>query len=205
VYSQADYEGVVDDAYRRYGHFSRRAQDFQGRWNQLLTAKNLIAGCGWGYLLDEMTTRGFTDLWGFDASAYAIQQAQIVLPVALRSRVFVADVLSTSDMQDMRQNAGLRGQQRFTGVLTEDLLPCAASVAEAQTMLANLRAISQSMAHIITPRDSEGVLQPDGSVIYPWGGQLQMPGFLWLSAAEWRAIIGSGERIFLTGTYEEVP
>lgn len=200
IYSREDYEGVVDDNYRRYESFDVRRMLMGQRWNAFRNAKVLIAGCGYGFLVADLIADGFSDVWGCDASAWAIQRAKELHP-AIAVRFVQADITIRPQMNSLRSTAGLSGNQRFRATLTEDVLPCAANEAEAQAMLVELRRITTDMAHIITPMYADGVKQPDGSVEAPWGGK-QMPGFLWLSVEEWRALIGPSEPIIPTSTYE---
>lgn len=166
--------------------------------------KILIAGCGLGHTLAHlMDSHGFTDVWGCDASAYAIARAQALWP-QYASRFIQADVTVRQQVSAVRSAAGLSGNQQFRAVITEDLLPCATDVAEAQAMLTELRRAALGEGHIITMLDPQGVQQPDGSVTYPWGGALQMPGYLWLTAAEWRTLIGNSAWIF-TAQGDQVP
>lgn len=205
VYSEADYHGVVDDQYRRYPFFSDRAVRARGVLQAILTSKILIAGCGWGFLIEELTNQGFTDVWGCDASDYAVNTAAPRDIPSLSSRVLLGDVTSDQSMIDVANAAGLPGNNpRFRACITEDILPCAETVEEAQQMLTVLRTRARALFHFITPRDQLGVLQPDGSVVWPWGEQAQMPGFLWLSEQEWIDLIGPGEGIVFAGSGEVV-
>jgi hypothetical protein len=69
-------------------------------------------------------------------------------------------------------------------------LPCAQSEAEAVTMLEELRRAGTELAHIITMQDLTTT---------------QLPQYLWRTPAQWRALIGAGEVILRTDTYEQVP
>lgn len=203
VYDQADYEGVVDDMYHKYVFFAERAALIDANFPGRRSETTFIAGCGWGFLLEELDALGWGDLWGMDGSEYAVNdRAFSVLTSSLANRVFQGDITVQQDIQDARNRLG---RPRF--IVTEDVLPTADSEAEAQTMLTNLRDLLHpqgEMMHIVTPRDSKGVLQSDGSVAYPWGTVFQMPGLLWRSPAEWRTLIGPDERIWVTGSYTEV-
>lgn len=204
VYTQQDYFGVVDDDYlatepaRRNTRGASLAPGLAGLQNQ----KILIAGCGFGGLVDElMDNWGFTDVWGFDASPFAV--GRNTYPER-SSRILQFDGLRSQDMTPLRRAAGLPGNQRFRLVIIEDVLPCMASMAEVQTFLTNMRSIAQTVAHIITmwEPDSWGFQENgepntfrdlvDGSIKHVNGGRvISMPGFLWLTAAEWLALIGT--------------
>jgi hypothetical protein len=198
VYTQADYEGIVDSDYAANvaTWIADRRSRYANNLNPFRNNKLLIAGCGYGYLVAGLMADGFTDVWGCDASAWAIQQAQALHP-AIAGRFVVADITVRQNLNALRAAAGLSGNQRFRAAVTEDVLPCAATEAEAQTMLTELRRITTDMAHLITMRFPDGTLQPDGSVTAPWSVEpVQMPGFLWRSPAEWIAIINNaGEPI----------
>lgn len=202
IYDQADYEGVVDDQYRRYPYFATRATIidnlFRADYRNQIT---VVAGGGWGYLVDELDQLQWNRVYSLDASSYAVNRGGQELPTSA-SRILQGDILSPQDLQSFRSDVG-----RPWFIVTEDVLPCAESIAEAQMMLDNLRDFRRppgDILHIITPRNSRGVLQEDGSVAYPWGEQVQMPGFLWLSEQEWVDLIGPDEVIVFTGSYEVV-
>lgn len=209
VYTQADYFGVVDDDYLKYESARRQVRGtlFNASWNSLKNAKILIAGCGFGGLVEElMGNWGFADVWGFDASAYAVGRGDYP---AREGRILQGDVLSSQSMNSVRQAAGLRGQQRFSLVITEDLLPCMANAAEVQTCLTNLRGISQSVAHIISLWDaseqSYTYRAPDGSIRYLNGDLvMRMPGFLWWTEQEWLDAIGTNSEWVFTPSGERV-
>lgn len=203
VYDESDYHGVVDDNYRWYPFFAQRAEIiddlFRDDYRNQIT---VVAGSGWGFLIEELSDRQWNQVYGLDASPYAVHTASNRELPTSASRVLEGDILSASDLQGFRSDVG-----RPWFVITEDVLPCAANIAEAETMLDNLRGFKRppgDMCHIITPRDQTGVLQADGSVAYPWGGQVQMPGFLWLSTQEWLDLIGPGEPVMFTGSSEWV-
>ena len=202
IYNQADYTGVVDDNYREYDFIALRAQWANNSWNAFKNNKILVAGCGYGFLVRQlMRDWQFTDVWGCDASSFVMTNPGNLEPEYF-SRIVQADITVRQQLNALRSTAGLTGNQRFRAVVTEDVLPTAASEAEAQTMLGELRRISQSMAHVITPYRPElgEQRQPDGSVTYPGG--VRMPGFSWYSIDEWRAIIGPGEPIYHSETGE---
>lgn len=190
VYTEADYHGTVDTNYRRYPWFDDRGRWVHGKLNSYLNSPVVVAGCGWGYLVEELLSLGFTDPWGFDASAYAISQAQAVLTAAAADRIVQADATVRADMDNLRSVAGLKGNKSFDACITEDLLPCASSATEVDAMLTELRYVAKNLAHIVTPR-LDNVPQD--------------PQFLWLYPDEWRALIGPDEPIILVGTHVEVP
>ena len=177
IATQADFQqNWYSDVYQRYPFFAERAETIRGRFvNQSI----LIAGCGYGYLVDELRALGI-NAWGFDASAYAVQQAATIVP----GRVTLADTLSRQQLSAARTFAGLSGNQRFGAVITEDLLPCL-TLSEIPTALAELRRISGALFHIITcanERD-EGI----DAVAQGW----RVPEMTWLSATEWKQLVGN--------------
>lgn len=204
IYSEEDYNGIVDDQYRKYQFFTDRGIIFNNQWNGIKNNKILIAGCGWGFLIQElMEVHGFTDVWGCDASEYAVNVAAPAnLPAQYASRVLLGNITSSAEMVAVANAAGIPGNNpRFRAILTEDVLPCLTQQ-EIPTALSNLRARSQSVAHIITPQMQGSVKQPDGSTVYPGG--IQIPGFTWLTHQEWINIIGTSEPIAFTDTTELV-
>lgn len=204
IYSESDYNGYVDDQYHRYQFFADRGIVFNNQWNSFKNNKILIAGCGYGFLIQElMENHGFTDVWGCDGSEYAVNVAAPAnLPSQHASRVLLGDITSSADMQAVANAAGIPGgNPKFRAILTEDVLPCLTE-AEVPTALSVLRGRSQNMAHIITPQMQGSVKQPDGSTIYPGG--VQMPGFTWLTHQEWVDLIGTGEPIAFTDITELV-
>lgn len=198
IYSEADYNGYVDDNYRRYPFFADRGIEFNRRWNSIKTSTLLIAGAGWGFLVQElMEVHGFTDVWGCDASDYAVNvAAPRELPQQYADRVLLGDITDDVSMKQVANAAGIKGgNPKFRAVLTEDVLPCLTDT-EIPTALSVLRGRTQDLAHIITPQMAGSERQSDGSTVYPGG--VQMPGFTWWTHDEWLTAIGTGEPIAFT-------
>lgn len=198
IYTESDYNGYIDDQYRRYSFFTDRGIIFNSQWNGYKNNTLLIAGCGWGFLVQElMENHGFTDVWGCDASEYAVNiAAPANLPAQYASRILLGDITSDADMKSVANAAGIPGgNPKFRAILTEDVLPCLTQP-EITTALSVLRGRSQDRAHIITPQIQGSAKQPDGSTIYPGG--VQMPGFTWLTHDEWLTLIGPGEPVVFT-------
>lgn len=160
--------------YRRYGYFSRRAADMKGRFP---TGKILIAGCGWGYTVDELVKLGF-DAWGCDASQYAIDKANAVLPATSAARILKADVTVLTQLDAVRTAAGLRSGTKFTAVVDEDMFT-ALTDAEIATAAPNLRATGTAVLHLLT------CTKPDIS----WDMSRRDPGLTWKSLSEWKALL----------------
>ena len=201
IYSQSDYFGIVDDNYLQYEAARRalRGPIFNSSLNAFKNSKILVAGCGFGGLVEElMNNWGFTDVWGCDASSYAINRNTYP---SISSRLIQANCLVRNDLNNVKQAAGLSGNQRFRIIITEDLLPCMSNRQEVATCLTELRRIGQTVGHIISVWDSSErsytYRHLDGSIRYTNGDiVMRMPGFLWLTQEEWRTEIGSSEWIF---------
>lgn len=186
--SQADFglpdgtAGVLYSAgYHQYPFFTDRINALKGRFapnNQTL----LIAGCGFGYLVQLAVTAGY-NAFGVDASSWAISQGQALLP-SIATRLAVADVTSTSSLDAAGKGFGLHGNPpKYALLVTEDLLPCLTD-AEITTALTNLRARSSSnLLHIITPGD--GGLGCDPRITWKLFGDSATPA----PAGTWRALL----------------
>lgn len=177
IATQADFQGssVWYTEYRRWPDFGLRADKFAGRY----TGQVAVIGCAYGYLVAELVERGI-DAYGCDASSWAIEEGLRQQP-ALAGRLFVADATIRSSLSAFKADCGLSGGRKFGLVLTEDVLSCAETDAEAGLMLAELRRIGQSLAHVVMAVELPGMDRPAI--------------FLWRTPAEWRAIIGAGEPI----------
>lgn len=161
--------------YTRYAFFGMRLDSLKQRFAPN-GQKLLVAGCGWGFLVDELLTAGY-DAWGCDASAYCVGKAPQVLPAASAARVRQADVLVAAQLDAMARAAGLRGNPpRWDLLVTEDLLEMLTD-AEIPTALALLRARCRAnLGHIVTPFD-------------PWEGANCDPRVNWKTYDQWRAIV----------------
>jgi 2-polyprenyl-3-methyl-5-hydroxy-6-metoxy-1,4-benzoquinol methylase len=159
------------DQYRRYPYFGQRADWIAEHYPRV--KRVLVAGCGWGFLVEELVRRGI-DAWGIDAADYAIQKAaRHVRGVAPRIRR--GDVL----------NAGIDGT--YDLIVTEDLLPCASDESEAVRMAAHVRQHAGKVLHIVTPGDPA-----DPS---------KLPGVLWKSLEEWKSLVG-GDTVLSAESWE---
>jgi hypothetical protein len=162
------FEGGWYDGYRRYPFFAQRAAWIHAT---VPTGKLLIAGCGWGYLVDELVKLE-RDAWGIDASAYCVSKD--IAP----GRVLQRSALVRADLNAVKSAAGIATNGRFAAGITEDLLPCL-TIAEITSALQELRRACTSLLHIVTPGD--GTAQPPGRV----------PEMTWRVAAGWKQIVGS--------------
>lgn len=161
------------EGYRRYPFFAERVAEIRTRFPA--STKVLVAGCGWGFLLDEAAALG-VEAWGMDASSYAISKAQEVLAEPVRSRVVLGDVTNEAQVNNMRNLAGMRGQQKFDLCITEDLLPVLTD-AEVATALPLLRNVSSFMLHIITCSKADD------------GPTQRHPELNWKLQSEWKALV----------------
>jgi len=195
IYTTEDYHGKVDTDYRRYPFLVERAKLLGSKFNAIKNRLIVIAGCGFGYTVDELSSLGFTNVWGFDASKYAVEEASVrELSTDTASRIILADATRKDDMDNIVSELG-----RPYLVLDEDLLSCADTVEEAKLMLDNLRSMLHQrgqVVHVLTMRA--------GTVPHLPKGTEQMSGFLWLPPEEWREIIGPDGKIYVAGPMTEV-
>jgi hypothetical protein len=154
--------------YTRYAFFAQRAAWIHAT---VPTGKLLIAGCGWGYLVDALVKLG-RDAWGIDASAYCVGKA--VVP----GRVLQRSALVRADVNAVKTAAGIAANGRFAAGVTEDLLPCL-SVPEITSALGELRRACTTLLHIVTPGD--GTAQPPGRVAE----------MNWRTTQGWKDLVGS--------------
>jgi hypothetical protein len=125
-------EGGLYENYRRYPFFATRAEAIVEEWPD---ADMLIVGCGWGFLVDELRTRG-VEAWGIDMSQYALTMARKELP----------DTLAYIHRGNAKKIGGAYGV-----VVTEDLLPCASSDEEARLFVEGAREAGEFVLHVATP------------------------------------------------------
>jgi SAM-dependent methyltransferase len=174
--------GSLYDDYRRYPFFGWRADFIAARW-PISVGKVVVFGCGYGYLVDELVQRGY-DAWGVEAADYARNKAAEVLPFASANRVVLANIANRQALAAVRTAAGLTGQARFGLGISEDVLPVCTDEAEAVLAINECRRIVSTTAgrflHIITC--SNGNLEDLNN---------RLPGLLWRSPAQWRAIVNS--------------
>lgn len=167
--------GLLYSNYRRYPFFAIRAADIAGVVRA--GSKILVVGCGWGFLVDELSKLGL-NVWGLDASDYAVQKAGTEVS-GVASRVILGDCTRTVDVEVVALAAGLGPGDRFDLCVTEDLLPVLEE-SEVTSALEVLRGRSARLYHLITctGEDSERDMGH------------RLPGLLWKSSAEWRTIVG---------------
>lgn len=132
--TREDFErGGLYSSYRRYPFFAQRADFIVERFDPRSV---IVAGCGWGYLVDELVSRG-VDAWGIDISPYALAKAREVLPSRSVNRVLLGDAAAPSI------------DRRFDLAVTEDMLPVC-GLGEIYVVRDALRASSERRLHIVT-------------------------------------------------------
>lgn len=168
-----DFEnGPMYSNYHRYPFFAQRADLIRQRYPNAV--RILVAGCGYGFLVDELIQRG-VNAWGVDASVYATGKAAVVLSTNARPRVLRGNCAVRTDMDAVKSAAGLRTNQRFDLVVQEDLLPCCDTDAEVQAVVTELRRLGPVLHLVWTHQDGDTHTLP----------------LLWYTAAEWRARLGT--------------
>jgi 2-polyprenyl-3-methyl-5-hydroxy-6-metoxy-1,4-benzoquinol methylase len=158
VFTPADFESVYYKdpyglpPYRDNSMFLDRAGMIRGRF---ATGKILIVGCGYGYTVKHLLDLG-ADVYGCDASAWAVLQAATVAP----ARVTQVDVLDRVQMTSTLTSAGLRTNQRFTGIITEDMWSYFTDT-EVAAALVEVRRLSSAILHIVTAVESDAERNPN--------------------------------------------
>lgn len=185
--TQADFHGGSQYTdYRRYPFFSERAAIIRQRFPAATSV--LIAGCGYGYLVDELQKLGI-NAWGCDASPYATGRAAQELGQNGRF-VLQGDCTTAAGMTAVRAAAlGGGANRRFAVCVTEDLLPALADIEVTATLTA-LRGVSTTLFHIITPGNPSDHAKVDKAMN-------------WKSISEWKALVGA-DPIVNTETWEVV-
>lgn len=173
--------GNIYDNYQRYPFFAERAAFIAARF-PVSVGKVVVFGCGFGYLVDELVKLGY-DAWGCDAASYAQGKATEVLQFASANRVIVANMGTPAALNNVRNAAGLTGQQRFAVGISEDVLPVCTDDNEARVGITSAHGIVSTTAgrmfHWMTctkPQEPNDLAS-------------RYPGLLWKSRAEWRALI----------------
>jgi len=183
VFDESYFRGDRLDGYTDYGRamwggtwtFGGFAEDTLDRAASkgvsLSNRSVLVVGSGFGFMVEELLARG-VNAWGLDVSEYAISQT----PAAIVGRNLLGDARLRSALNAARSAAGLKGNARFDLILTEDVLPCMSSDAEALALAVELRRHAIRVGHRVSTFPS-----------------LADVGYLWHTLAEWRALLGSGD------------
>lgn len=142
IFEKYEYEELMYTDYHKYEFFKTRANKIANLYPNKETSI-LIAGCGFGYLVEELLELGYEKVYGFDASNYALDK---VLS-DFRYRVMKGNILYPQNLQAICNFVGV---DKFDLAITEDCLPCAWDEKEAQVMIDNLQNVSYEQFHIIT-------------------------------------------------------
>jgi hypothetical protein len=192
-----DFEGTgVEPFYTKYQDYPF----FQQRADYIATTYPTsnplcIAGAGYGYLMRKLIDKGKT-VAGIDASNYAHGKST-VLTQSERARYIIDDATRDTAYRQATGSAGLGPNGRFPLIVTEDLLPCASSDAEAvlfiQAARARVVANGGNILHIVTASKTGDVLgnlsNPPASV--PPGCTLRTARLLWHTLEAWKQLAGS--------------
>ena len=157
------------------------------RWTKLLDEYQwpldtsiLVLGCGFGWAIEFLEARGYTDVWGVDSSAYIQSMKDTINPgdgiahSLVPDKISPADLTVPSEVNSFLQEAG--HQSGFQVVVTEHVLS-SWSDEEVTGMSAFLRGLKL-------------VSQNGGAVIHlEQDGDARLPGFNWHTIAEWQALL----------------
>jgi predicted TPR repeat methyltransferase len=136
-----DFEnGGLYDNYRRYKWFAVRAKYLADKYDGTF----LIAGCGWGFLVDELRLLG-REAWGCDLSDYAIRSAGREVPDSI-------SYISKADAMDARQLAKI-GPGTFDVAVSEDMLTVLDNPGQMLRVDRALRQVAKQIVHIVSVED----------------------------------------------------
>lgn len=173
-----DFEGgpLYTLGYRKYPFFETRARFISNHYPSPRTV--LVAGCGWGFLVEELLVRGY-DAWGCDGSPYAMEKAKENLLENAHSQILLCDCTKTDEVLNLPVLAGLSEKQKFDLCITEDVLSCLEDDKEVMLFVSNLRSVVGEMLHIISCANSAD----------PNDHFYQTDGLLWKSHREWTELL----------------
>lgn len=176
--------GRMYDSYQKFPIFAERADIIMQRYPGAVGQKVVVVGCGPGaYLVEELVARG-VNCFGLDAFGKNIAHGFVTIqptPAIAARCVLDADMGINSDVNRLRQMAGLTGQQRFYLCISEDVLPCLTD----QEIAAGVSVVNNRadrVFHIITCNQD-----PDS----PDPGRDLTLGLQWLTREQWRARINA--------------
>lgn len=95
--------------------------------------------------------------------------------------VLDADIATAAGAEACRDAVGLKGNQQFDFILSDDVLPTL-SDAEAVTLSTAMRDLGRVVVHLVTPGFADGSDKA--------GGAREDLDYNWHSLAEWRALVG---------------
>lgn len=175
-----------------------RATNIRGRSG---TGRYLVAGHGYGHLVNALRNAGNAETFGVDFSAYAVQQSKATYP-AIAARFFQGDCTSTASMATLRTQAlGGPSNRLFNVIVSEDLLSAMGpnkhprDYTEQDWIDANAEAVrcAQALRSILAPN---GVLVHIISMLEPEFITFnEVTNGLWHTGEEWRAILPAADRI----------
>lgn len=111
--------------------------------------KVLVVGCAYGYTVEYLIDDWDVDAYGMDVSTYAVNQADS--EIAYGDRIYQGDVMSSQDLQNVRQTT--QGG-KFAVIHNEAVLECLTD-SEAQTACENMRGEAQdAVSHVVYTIDS---------------------------------------------------
>lgn len=120
--TESDFYGEIYTCYRHHEGYAKRARLFENFPEPIL-----VAGCGFGFLVDEFLKLG-KDAWGIDLSKYAVENR-------------VNDHVARGNILDHQGN--------YETIITEDLLPYLTDE-EAQQAAENCKRIGRIVIHLVT-------------------------------------------------------
>lgn len=138
-------DGGHDAGYGDYRHELLPFSDFAQKIRDELDAAGqninqtecLVVGCATGFTVEHLVEDHGIDAWGMDISSFAVNQADTDTSVG--GRVLQGDVLSSTDLRDVRQT---KGGGRFNVVFVENVLSTLTD-SEAVTAGSNARSEAQ--------------------------------------------------------------
>lgn len=142
----------------------------------------LIVGAAYGYGIEALMSQlGAGQVYGLEVSAYAVSQA----PASVAARMVVGDARDVNAIRAAKTVAGLRRNERFDLILSEDLLPCFTDT-EAQTAAALWRQHATQVGHRLSTWPS-----------------LAAAGYTFHTLAGWRQLLGQQDWLWDYFTWEE--
>jgi hypothetical protein len=175
-----------------------RATNIRGRSG---TGRYLVAGHGYGHLVNALRNAGNTETWGVDLSDHALTQSKAAYP-AIAARFVKGDCRSSTSMASVRTaTAGGPSNRLFNVIVSEDLLSACGpnkhprdytpqewtdANAEALSVCTALRSVLAAngvRVHVIS------MLEPDFITFD------NVTNGLWHTGEEWRALLPATDKI----------
>lgn len=189
-----------EDANRPYytDQAALRATNIRGRSG---TGRYLVAGHGYGHLVQALRNAGNTETWGCDLSQYALDRSKAVYP-GIATRFVSGDCRNNTSMATVRTNtAGGPSNRLFNVIVSEDLLSCCGPNKHPREYTDQDRtdARNEALASALALRS---VLTTNGVLVHLIS--MLQPGFIevgdvsngyWLTGEQWRALLPAADRI----------